>query len=1245
MKRYRVQMGSIKIGILLCMMLLQPFFALGQYETGRRLDFTENKGQWPNQALYGVQHGCGSTFFEKDGFTIVLRSPKDSIAPSGHYLGRYRYHSCRLAFENATPDVNVVGLGQTEDYENYYLGNDSTKWASGCRIFGTLEYQSLYPNIDMKVYCAESAIKYEFIVGPGANPSEIAMIYDSIVDIKLMDDNLQIHTTAGDWIEYAPYTYQETSQGRVVIPSRYVLNGNKASFDIGTYDPLIPLIIDPYLVFSTYTGSSADNWGTTAAYDNYKNVYTAGLVFANGYPTSLGAYDSTYNGNADIGIFKFDSTGTQRIYATYLGGSQADMPHSMYVNSLDELIVMGTTGSRNFPTSSGALSRMFNGGQEIGYLNSYSIYYPDGSDLVITRFNPDGTQLQASTYLGGSGNDGLNYKNYYNRSMRTVMQGNDSLYYNYGDGARGEIITDNLNNVYIGSTTFSNDFFPAGTRSLQSRNHGGQEGVVVKIDYNLSNIIWGTYYGGGNDDAIYSIDVDNDYNLVMCGGTTSNNLNTTPSAYHPTHFGGPADAFIAKISYNGDRLLASTYYGSNAYDQAYFVRCGRHDEVFVFGQTCAPGSSLIQNAYYNVPNSGQFIARFTPNLEHLVWSTTFGTGNGRPNISPTAFGADICNRVYAVGWGRDFVGYNGVDWNTLGTTNLEVTPNAYQSTTDGQDFYLFSLSSDASQLEYASFFGELHNSGSQGGSDHVDGGTSRFDRLGTLYQSVCASCGNTSAFPTTPGAWSSSNMSHNCNNALFRFNINEDYAVAEFVQPPAGCAPYDVTFLNTGRGASHLWDFGDGTTSTETNPTHQYASAGSYTVRLISTLPGGCVNADTCERTVMVIGNGSRRAEPTISCNGTSQQIGLQPMVGCTYRWIQGNVSDSSIANPWVYENGDYIMEVSAVAGCSETDTFNVTFIDLIDSLIITPTSCPFSCDGQVVAVTNTQQAISSILYNWDGIVLPDSILIDQCADGIVHMLRVSDDRCHDTASYVIKSPSPMVIQKESLDILCIDSCIGSIHLWSDQNIDTSFNGLCEGEYMVALQDTLGCEYLDTTFIIVDHMLDNVHAWAEDTTLFLTESTTLHATEIANATYHWTPEEDIRSPRKPSTDVTPSDTSSNYVVCVTDSLGCSVSDTVSIHCIIVNCGEGNIFIPNAFTPNNDGVNDLFCITGENIVEFHLMIFTRWGELIYESNQLDECWDGRYKDNWCMSGVYAYVCQITCEAGIETQFKGNITLIR
>ena len=368
------------------------------------------------------------------------------------------------------------------------------------------------------------------------------------------------------------------------------------------------------MIFSTYSGSDIDNWGFTATYDNDNNVYSGGIAFGVGYPVTTGAYQTKFGGGVatnytaygeDVAIIKYDPTGTKRLYATYLGGKGSEMPHSMIVNQFNELLIFGTTGSDNFPVSADAYSKTFKGGTEVTY--DFSIDFKNGSDIFVSKLSADGTQLLASTYVGGSENDGLNFRP---SDVYYMMEGNDSLFYNYGDDARGEIITDNLNNVYIGSCTFSSDF-PVTCNSFQPQSGGLEEGVVFKLDYNLSNLVWSSYIGGSGDDAIYSIDVDKNYNLYVAGGTNSANFPTTSNALHKNYLGGTADAFVAHISEDGTKLLGSTFYGSTEYDQAYFVRTDKHNNPYLAGQTMAHGSDLIYHTKYNRPNSGQFIAKLS----------------------------------------------------------------------------------------------------------------------------------------------------------------------------------------------------------------------------------------------------------------------------------------------------------------------------------------------------------------------------------------------------------------------------------------------------------------------------------------------------------------------------------------------------------------------------------------------------------------------------------------------------------
>lgn len=1234
---------------------------------GTQVTFVRNDGQWDARVRYAAQLHDAALFLEDDGVTVAVREHivhppaplKGGGGKGGEQQRQCKMHAYKMRFAggNCVP----MGEGQQEGYSNYFIG-DEGRWRSRVPSFAAVRYRDLYPGIDLELYTASAALKYNLIVHPGADPSAIAIEYIGTEGVSITKEgDLRIGTTVRDIIEMQPYVYQGNNE----IKSRWRVSREgdvySVSIELGDYDQGRDLVIDPVvrLRFSTYTGSTADNWGTTGTYDSHKNTYTAGIVFNIGYPVTTGAYDATFNGTgnmADIGIFKLDSTGQQRLYATYLGGTQADMPHSLYVNALDELVVLGTTGSGDFPTSSDAYSRNHSGGSDINYENAQEISFPNGSDLFVSCFSADGTRLEASTLIGGTGNDGLNYKRHYNNDYRTIMMGNDSLYYNYGDGARGELITDPFGNVYVGTTTASYDF-PTTAGATQRVHSLGQDAVVFKMDHNLHTLLWSTYLGGTGDDAAYSIDLDEEMNPLVCGGTNSRNFPVTSGVLQPIYGGGTADGFVTKLSGTDGSLKASTYVGSDAYDQIYFVRVGKHDETFLFGQTKAGGSTMIENAGYSVPGSGMLLQRVSGDLTERRWSTVFGTP-GRVNLSPTAFAADICNRVYAAGWGRDFVGHNGIQWYTAGTMWMETTPDAYCDSTDGQDFYIISISDDASSMDYASFIGEYHTSGDSHyhGTDHVDGGTSRFDRLATLYQSVCASCGGSQGFPTTAGAWCDSNRSANCNNVVFRFNVTDDFPVAEFIPPQAGCAPYSVNFHSTGRGALQ-WDFGDGSTSTATNPTHTYTTAGSYTVSLVATLPGGCAESDTQSHTVLVLAPGEGIMHPFIdACNGESVTIGLPPTPGATYTWLSSGIDNPGVSNPSVSGSGTYVLRTEA-AGCAQTDTFRVSTIKLISGDSIESISCRDSADGRFTVMLNQGVSIDSLTYTSVPTLTisttDTTIIFNNIAPEVEYNISVSGYGCeyNKTVRLVNKAVPPHTKQLSAP--LCNDSCLGSIYIRclndtipETQIIDTLLTDLCPGTYVTTLITYDGCPVTDTSVIVRNHALDSLRVWADDTVIWDGESTTLHASTPTNqtVTYLWSPAGTLDRPYIADPVATPTDSINIYTLTATSG-GCSRTETVSVRCREVICGAPLFIIPNAFTPNADGINDAVCFNTVQLSEFSITIFNRWGEAVYRSDDPTRCWDGTYRGTPCPAGVYTYTCHITCFGDHTNDFKGDITLIR
>ncbi|MDQ3191138.1 MAG: gliding motility-associated C-terminal domain-containing protein [Bacteroidota bacterium] len=872
------------------------------------LIFIQNKNQWNENVKFKANIPGGFLYLEKNGFTFDFIDNESYKKVRGHgnsdsqstdnIDSPIKAHCLKTSFINSNASVSLSGFDKAVSYYNYFLGNDQSKWADNVSAYGKVLYNNLYNNIDLSVYSTHAYLKYDFIVKPNGDPAQIIVEYKGADKMQLKNGHLLIKTSINEFTEQKPYAYQVIDGVTKEVSCKYILNEKRISYFFPQgYDTSKELIIDPVLIFSTFSGSFSNNFGYTATFDSKGFLYAGSTAFGPDYPVTSGAYDVTFNsGNVDVALTKYDTSGTTMIYSTYLGGSGDELPHSLVVNSNDELFIYGTTGSSNFPVTMGAFDLTFNGGVPLTP-SGLGISFPSGSDIFVSKLSNNGSQLLSSTFIGGSHNDGINYSS------------NSALKYNYADEVRGEIDIDKQNNIYIVSCTRSTNF-PTTVNSFQPVFGGGDiDGVVIKMDNNLSTIIWSSFMGGSLNDAAYSLALDSNYDLYIAGGTSSLNFPVLPSGLQNTFQGGRSDGFILHVSQNGQTILNGTYYGSPAYDQNYFVELDKQNNVYLFGQTEATGGTFIHNALYGTPSSGQFVSKITPELDSLIFSTAFGTGSGGPNISPTAFLVDYCNKIYLSGWGG---GTNQSSMNNAGyTTGMDVTANAFQSTTDGSDFYLMVLEDDASALAYGSFFGGAQS------QEHVDGGTSRFDRRGKIYQAACAGCnystgtqfGN-SDFPTfpNPGAVSTTNNSY-CNSAVFKFDFDLPLTIADFDVPPPGCLPYTVQFNNNSNSVdstNYYWDFGDGNTSTDFNPLHEYTSTGLFNIMLVTYDTASCNLSDTAYVQVIVLSDTSYTINPLTICGSGAVQIGIMPVndPSVTYHWSPAiGLSDTSIANPFAGPN------------------------------------------------------------------------------------------------------------------------------------------------------------------------------------------------------------------------------------------------------------------------------------------------------------------------------------------------------
>ena len=1222
----------------LCFFFLAIGYSYGQSHSSF---FVENKGQYQQNVLAKVDLPAGALFLENNKLTFnfvdhqVIKDAHDKLTP----ITTLKAHSYSWEFL----DANLSKLSFSKELEgkhNYFLRGTNT---SNVSRYEQSTYTDVYEGIDYRIYGFGSSLKYDWVVRKQADPSNIKLRLEGIDNARIdSDGRLIIKSSVNHIIEEAPFAYQMIDNEMIEVACRFKFKKNRLSFQFPDgYDKTYDLIIDPLMIFSTFSGSTSSNFGFTATNDDQGFLYAGGVAFAIGYPTTVGAYQTNYNGGVfgtDIVLTKYSQDGSSLIYSTYLGGSSDEVPHSLIVFE-SQLYMMGTTGSIDYPSTANSYDNTFNSGPPLAG-GGIGINYNNGCDIVVSKFSEDGSQLLSSTFLGGSGNDGFN-----NAAV---------LRYNYADQIRGEIDIDELGNCYVASSTYSTDF-PIVGGAIQPNNNGAQEGVIVKLDNDLTSIEWSSYWGGSGDDAIYSLSF-NANEIYVSGGTTSNDMLTFNNSYAPNYLGGTSDAFIARLTIDGSSVLSSTYFGSSAYDQAYFIELDNEEDVYIFGQTLAPDLTLVSNANFSEPNSGQFVSKLTPDLTSQMFSTVFGSGSGQIDISPTAFLVDACNRVYCSGWGGNTNGVlNGGPGGS--TSNLSTTFDAFQSTTDGSDFYLIILEDNGNTMSYGSFFGGNVS------NEHVDGGTSRFDKQGIVYQSVCAGCGGNSDFPTTANAYSSTNNSTNCNNAVFKFDPEFPLTTANFEVTPFSCDP-SITFdnLSLGGNNTYLWSFGDGQTSNEFNPTYTYQTEGIFNVTLYTNDPTSCNFIDSITKPVEIRFNLYEQANDITLCNQDNVEITGVALPGFDYEWSPAqnllNVNDVSTTF-FPDGSGDYTYYlVGTFENCQDTLVQNI----VVESDISAAFSAPEVSCSSLVDFVNLSVSENTFTSFW------------QFGDGQTSTLEQVSNTYANLGTFIAT-----LIITDSLSCNISDTTSLEITLRENIYLELATQNICVGDsVLLSAPSDQGFNYSwSPSTYLQDSTLANTVAYPLDTityirlgTAFNCNDTVTQTIRVSDVNLNYTPlleycsnevyliasstddadlywSNSLSFINNQQTDSFLINTPGDYYVQVSAN-GCTRIGKVNARIVDDCCTADKIIVPNAFSPNGDLINDYFEIKDPEllIAEIDIMIYNRLGQMVFSSSDLNLKWDGYFKGSLLPSSVFDYYLKAQCTFSDQRfNSKGNITLVR
>ena len=1314
-----------------------------------------NQGQWSSQIAGNIALSFGDIWIEEDGLVFVFY---DNL---GHEtISALEGHQFTMRFiDSDTPD-DITWTNAGPMPTRYFTSSTHSTGGSVAYDYEQVTLHNIYPNIDFVFDGKASILKYSFIVHPGGDPSIIKMAIDGIIP-QQNQNGLVFTTSAATMIEESPIAFQTINGNEQKIPCSFVLSQDTLEYNLAAFDHNAPLIIDPTLIFSTYTGSQRDNFGFTATYDNNGNGYAGGMLLntqnAGGeYPTTSGIFNS-YQGNVDIGITRFDANGANILYSLIIGGSDGDLPNSMITNDAGELYVLGTTGSSDFPMCPSAqqcgFDTTFNnpiGSPAANFTSGNGILFTQGSDMVVFKIDATGSAMLSSTFIGGSGNDGLNDDN---DNVANIQYNGTDLHYNYGDAFRGEIILDSADNVFITSSTNSLDF-PLAGNGVATTLGGEQDAVLLSLSNDLTSIRHSRYIGGSDDDGGYSLKLNGSGQVYVTGGTKSADFPTTNTTIQPS-FAGITDGYLGMFDAGDGTQGNTTFLGTSVYDQSYLVEVDRDGDVYVTGQS--EGNYPTANAPYIEAGGNHFIHKISPDLTTTIYSTVFGPGNGQVKLSPTAFLVDKCERVYVSGWGG--LVNNNRNANVGTTTGFVVTPDQFNpNPEDGSDFYFTVFDRDMTGHLFGSYFG------GNGSTEHVDGGTSRFDDNGVIYQAVCADCGTGgSLFPSTTGAYAENNgmaPSFRCNTALLKVDVGipQPEVVVEAFPRATGCLPLTVQFSDSALNVQELiWDFGDGSPPfTGPNPLHTYTDTGIFTVTLLGIDTTVCDITDTATLQVEV-GDDSISADfddvLTVLCD-SNQVILRAPFVLPTtqYNWNLGDgttSTDSLVVHSYLGP-GTYSVSLTLLDSnsCSLEDSFttNVTIptsplasINLLDTIGCAPITINFA---------NSSTNFSDVLWDFgtgdSSIQLNPTYTFQDSGSFEVQLIAYDSSGCipSDTATATVQTRIDRFTALAQIDTLQFDcdelqiqgsslnSGVEYLWVWgngstsSDSSATTlygpgSYTALYIGsdptlpcgrpdtliyQFMVrpkieaefniepvcdsqAIQPTLTSGFFnaiewrfgDGTISNLEnpsHIYGGPGVYEVIVTLTDSASCNIQASDTSIVEVYNNPRADFSldsTTIQYGSLVTLTNLSQNYdgllwnlgdgtliddeeviehlyetfgeiqpcLQAVIDGLPCADTLCKSI-AIEVNPLLG---MPNAFTPNGDGLNDTAFVEGRHIADLSYRIYNRWGELVFESDDLNKGWDGRFRGVLQEQEVYVYVVEARFIDNSRQVLRGNLTLIR
>lgn len=610
-----------------------------------RMAFEPNRGQADSSVRY-VSRGRGYGLLLRDREAVLALSDGKGItdAIGFQWLGTGR------------PDVRAEN--PTGGVSNYFTAKLQQ---ADIPHFGRVRHGGLYPGIDLVYYGTERELEYDLIVRPGADPSQARFRVAGAQAISLVGGDLHIGIGERDIVHRKPFVYQMNGGVRQRVAGEYVLlSRNEVGFRIGQYDRKRELVIDPVVAYTIVRGSSnlAIDEATAIAVDAGGNAYVGGYTTGSDFPT-VSPGQNFGGGDADGFVMKINPSGTAVVFATFLGGSGADVVRGIAVDTLGSAYIVGETLSTNMPVF--APLRTVNKGSSDGFLVKLT---PAGNQVVYGTFI-GGTLVDRATAVAVDGSrnayvTGWTTSTDLNEVTRTDTSKDAFLVrvnaagtaittvYRGGTGAdQGwAVAVDTSGNVYIAGDTTSTNLAGAAFQSSKRGTADTTDGFIAKFDVNLTPVYW-AYLGGDSDDSIRGIATDSGGSVYVTGmaGAASN----FPVVGGLGMLGGGIDGFVAKLNSLGTAILYSTLFGGEAEDTAFGIAVDANGSAHVAGRTVSNAFPRIQSAKSTTPGGtyDAFVIRLNAAGNGLIYSTLLG---GSKTDVAEAIALDSAGSAYIAGF-------------------------------------------------------------------------------------------------------------------------------------------------------------------------------------------------------------------------------------------------------------------------------------------------------------------------------------------------------------------------------------------------------------------------------------------------------------------------------------------------------------------------------------------------------------------------------------------------------------------